>query len=263
MARLLLEVPEYMVVKISPKRTAYCICIPVINEGDRIRNQLSKMKYISAIADIILVDGGSSDGSVDVDFLKSKGVRALLIKSGHAKLSAQLRAAIHYAMIGEGYNGVITMDGNDKDGPEAIDAFIDKLNDGYDFVQGSRFLPGGRAINTPLMRHLAIKLIHVPLISWMAGFRYTDTTNNYRAYSKRLLLDDKLQIFREIFQTYELIGYLSVKVPGMGYRVAEIPVSRSYPGSRAAPTKISAVRGNLGLMRILFELLLHKYDIKG
>jgi len=49
------------------KQHAYCVVIPVINEGERIKNLLARMEHyqISTAADIIIVDGGSTDGSLD------------------------------------------------------------------------------------------------------------------------------------------------------------------------------------------------------
>jgi dolichol-phosphate mannosyltransferase len=190
------------------------------------------------------------------------GVRSLLVKKGPGKLSAQLRMGFYYALVLQGYQGVITIDGNNKDGVEAIPEFIKKLDKGYDFVQGSRFMPGGLAINTPIIRLIPIKLIHIPLTSYMAGFRYTDTTNGFRAHSRRLLLDTEIQIFRDIFDTYELLLYLSVKAPRSGYKVAEIPVIRTYPKHSKTPTKISPFKGNIKILQILMEMMVNKYDPK-
>ena len=258
-----LQVPDFEITELFPKRTKYCVCIPVINECDRIKNQLSKMKKNNLLADIIIADGGSTDKSVDADVLKSLGVRSLLVKKGPGKLSAQLRMGFYYALVQEGYRGVITIDGNNKDGVEAIPEFIKKLDAGYDFVQGSRFLPGGSAINTPITRLMSMKLIHIPLTCFMAGFRYTDTTNGFRAHSRRLLLDTEIQIFRNIFETYELLLYLSVKAPRKGYKVTEIPVTRMYPKTSKTPTKISPFKGNIKILQILLEMMIHKYDLKG
>jgi dolichol-phosphate mannosyltransferase len=256
------QIPDFEITELFPKRTNYCVCIPVINEGDRIKNQLLKMRTIDFLADILIADGGSTDGSVDIDALKSLGVRSLLVKKGPGKLSAQLRMGFYYALVLQGYQGVITIDGNNKDGVEAIPEFIKKLDKGYDFVQGSRFMPGGLAINTPIIRLIPIKLIHIPLTSYMAGFRYTDTTNGFRAHSRRLLLDTEIQIFRDIFDTYELLLYLSVKAPRSGYKVAEIPVTRTYPKHSKTPTKISPFKGNIKILQILMEMMVNKYDPK-
>ena len=89
----------------------------------------------------------------------------------------------------KGYDGIVTMDGNGKDGVEAIETFVSRLQQGYDYVQGSRYRSGGRAINTPIDRTIAGRLIHAPLLS-LAGRRCdTDTTNGFRAYSAGYLRD--------------------------------------------------------------------------
>lgn len=128
-----------------------------------------------------------------------------------------------------GATGVITIDGNYKDSIEDIPRFIKKLEEGYDFVQGSRYVKGGRAVNTPPIRNLAVRLIHAPVISLTAGQRFTDTTNAYRAYSARYLADDRVAPLRDVFMTYELLAYLSVRATQLGYRACEIPVTRAYP----------------------------------
>ena len=57
---------------------------------------------------------------------------------------------------------------------------------------------GESSNNTPWERYWAVRLIHAPLISLAAGFHYTDTTNGFRAYSRRLLLDSRVAPFRHV-----------------------------------------------------------------
>lgn len=236
----------------------YCVCIPVINEGEKIQKQLKKMAALSELVDIVILDGGSTDGSLDHSFLKEQNVRALLVKRDKGKLSAQLRMGFAFA-LNEGYEGVITVDGNNKDSVESIPLFIEQLDKGMDFVQGSRYVSGGQEVNTPLSRKLAIKLIHAPYLSFISGFRYTDTTNGFRAHSRRFLSDGRVQPFRQVFETYELLAYISYIAPKLGLNVTEIPVSRVYPKGKI-PTKISPLKGNLLLIRILLNVLLGKYN---
>lgn len=252
------ELPKYSYKEIKSKSSDYCVCIPVINEGKRIQEQLTKLKEIAKKFDVIICDGGSTDGSLEVEFLKSVNVRGLLIKNDSGKLSAQLRMGYAFA-LSEGYKGIITVDGNGKDSVENIPDFVKELEEGWDFVQGSRYIKGGKAINTPKIRELAVKLIHIPIISILAGFKYTDTTNGYRGYSRELLLDERVKPFRKIFDTYELLAYLSVVAPKFGFKTKEIPVTRSYPKDGKVPTKISPFKGNFGLMQILFNLVIGKY----
>lgn len=211
-------------------------------------------------ADIILVDGGSTDGSLEVEFLKNHGVRGLLVKTGAGKLSAQLRCAYAFA-LDQGYEGIVTIDGNNKDDPVAIPAFIEALQEGWDFVQASRFLSGGVEENTPLLRYLAIRWVHAPLLSLCSGFRWTDTTQGFRAYSGKMLQASTVAPFREVMATYELLAYLSYRAPKLGYRCIELPTVRRYPEG-AVPTKISGVRGNLSLISILLKACVGAYNPK-
>lgn len=238
----------------------YCVVIPVINEGERIKNLLNRMvsKHIPSIADIIIVDGGSTDGSLELDALKQVGVRGLVVKKGPGKLSAQLRCAYAFALE-QGYEGIVTIDGNDKDDPEAIPRFIEALEDGVDFVQASRFLSGGVAVNTPKSRDFAIRYIHAPCLSFASGFKWTDTTQGFRAYSRRMLLDPQIYPFRNIFMTYELLAYLSFRAPRLGYACKELPTIRQYPLGEV-PTKISGFKGNLIVLYTLFCACIGSYN---
>lgn len=255
-------VPKFEATEYKEKTKKYVVLIPIINEGERIYKELLRAKEnnISNYADIVICDGGSTDGSTNNDKLKELEVNTLLIKHDNGKQGAQLRMGFWWALE-RGYEGFITIDGNNKDSIEDIPKFIEKLEQGYDFVQGSRFVKGGKAINTPMIRYLAVRFIHAPIISLSAKQWFTDTTNAYRAYSKKYLIDERVQPLRDIFMTYELLAYLSVRASQIGMKTCEIPVTRAYPKGQKTPTKISFFKGNNELLKILFENLRGKYNV--
>jgi dolichol-phosphate mannosyltransferase len=252
-------VPAFTCERYRPKSAPYCACVLVLNEQGKLQKQLDRMAPLAGHADIIIADGGSTDGSTDRGELEPRGVTALLTKTGPGKLGAQMRMAFAWA-LDQGYRGVVTIDGNNKDGPEAIPAFVERLEEGYDHVQGSRFLLGGVSRNLPTSRLLGLKLIHAPMISRAAGFCYTDTTNGFRAYSARFLEDPRVAIFRNVFTDYELHYYLAIRAGRLGFRVTEVPVSRVYPDNGPVPTKISPIRGNLRVLRGLYKACRGDYD---
>lgn len=256
------QVPMFDIPLWLGRHHPYCVVIPVINEGSRIQNLLDRMMShrISEAADILIVDGGSTDGSLGLESLQQKGVRALLVKTGPGKLSAQLRCAYAFA-LDQGYEGIVTIDGNDKDDPEAIACFIDALKKGVDFVQASRFISGGVAENTPRSRDFAIRFIHAPMLSLFSGFHWTDTTQGFRAYSRRMLLDARVAPFRDVFSGYELLAYLSYRIPRLGYRCVELPTVRRYPMTGDVPTKISGIKGNWSVLQVLFRACFGCYDV--
>lgn len=254
-------VPAFEYYEYAQRTKDYVVLIPVINEGERILKELYRAyKHdVADYADLVICDGGSTDGSLEEKKLKKLRVNTLLIKKDKGKQGAQLRMGIYWALQ-RGYKGVITIDGNYKDSIEDVPHFIQKLEEGYDLVQGSRFIRGGRAVNTPFVRTLAVRLIHAPVISLTAGQRFTDTTNAYRAYSARYLSDERVAPLRDVFMTYELLAYLSVRATQLGYRACEIPVTRAYPKKGKTPTKISFFKGNSELMKILFCNLRGAYN---
>lgn len=250
------DVPQMTVATLAPKKSRYALIIPVINEGERIRRQLKEIALggYAKLCDVIIVDGGSTDGSLELEFLRTVEVRALLTKTGAGKLSAQLRCAYAYALE-EKYDGIITIDGNGKDSVDTIPAFVAALDEGIDYAQASRFIAGGKGINTPLQRLIAIRLIHAPLLS-LAGRRWlTDTTQGYRAYSARYLLDARVQPFRDIFVRYELLAYLTARAGQLGYRVREIATTRAYPADEPVPTKIGGMKAHADLIAVLLKTL--------
>lgn len=240
------QLPKFVIFEIFKKRTKYCICIPVLNEGEKIKKELQKLLPYSKMADIIIADWGSTDGSTELKYLKKMNVRTKLVLKNPGNQGAQLRMGFAYALL-QGYEGIIQIDGNNKDGVEAVPEFIEELNKGYDYVQGSRFIKGGRAVNTPLIRWLAVKFLGSPLLSLGAGYWYTDITNGFRGYSKKYLLHPKVKPFRDILIRYEFNMYLTVRANQLGLKTKEIPVERAYTKGKVH-TKISFFRGNFDFL---------------
>lgn len=256
-------VPRFSCTEYNEKSKDYVVLIPIINEGDRIIKELKRAykHNVAECADIVICDGGSTDGCTEEGMLKKLRVNTLLVKQDAGKQGAQLRMGIWWALE-RGYKGIITIDGNNKDSIEDVPHFIEKLEEGYDLIQGSRFVKGGKAINTPFIRMVSVKLIHAPVISLTAHQRFTDTTNAYRAYSARYLKDDRVKPLRDIFMTYELLAYLSVRATQIGMKACEIPITRAYPKTGKTPTKISFFKGNSELMKILLKNARGAYNPK-
>lgn len=256
-------VPKFKCSEYAEKSKDYVVLIPIINEGERIIRELERAykNSVADYADIVICDGGSTDGCTEENKLRKLKVNTLLVKQDTGKQGAQLRMGIWWALQ-RGYKGIVTIDGNNKDSIEDVPRFVEKLEEGYDFIQGSRFIKGGKAINTPFIRNISVRLIHAPVISLTAHHRFTDTTNAYRAYSARYLSDERVQPLRDIFMTYELLAFLSVRATQIGMKACEIPVTRAYPKKGKTPTKISFFKGNSELMKILFKNARGTYNPK-
>ncbi len=251
------ELPEHQINEFGSKCSNYCLCIPIMNEGHKFKKQLAKLTPYKKLVDIIILDWGSTDGSTNKTFLKKNGVRTLIIKESPGRQGTQFRMGFSYALK-EGYDGIITMDGNNKDGAEAIPYFIKSLKEGFDYIQGSRFVKDGKGINTPLSRYLGIRFVLSPLLSLAANYWYTDITNGYRAFSRNYLLHPKVKPFRDIFISYEMLFYLTVRANQIGLKTKEIPVVREYPKGEI-PTKIKGWKGNLHMITTAIKVVTNYY----
>lgn len=252
-------VPDYQASVRSTKMHRCALLVPVLNEGERILKQLEILNSRKIPVDIVLADGGSHDLIQQSIEERNLGVRTILVMQGQGALSAQLRMGFHYC-LSQDYEFVITMDGNNKDDPSGVEVILSALNSGEDFVQGSRFIEGGQAINTPPLRYIAIRFIHAPLTSLGARFWFTDTTNGFRGHSSRLLKHPKIQIFRECFRNYELLAYLPIRSKRIGLNVCEVPVVRRYPKNGPMPTKIRGYKVKFNLMLVLGKAVLGRFN---
>lgn len=141
---------------------------------------------------------------------------------GHA-----IRAGYEYA-LSQGFDLIVVMAGNGKDDPKEIPRLTRPItDDGFDYVQGSRFLPGGKSEKTPFLRGVFTRLFP---FAWtlLTGVRCTEVTNGFRAYRASVLRDPRINVHQEWLEGYELEYYLHYKVLTLGYRFTERPVSKSY-----------------------------------
>jgi len=253
-------VKEITIDTFHPRRTRYCVIIGVFNEGKRFTLQLERLAGASCRADIIIADGCSTDGATASQQIAGQ-VHALVVDRRRLGLSAQYQTAIAYA-LSQGYEGVIMVDGNGKDGMEGVNCFITEFDRGADLIQGSRFLPGGSCRNTPLLRWICIRMIFSPLMSLASGFRYTDAINGFKGVSRKLLEHQDFQPFRqELSKGYRLQYYINYRAPCLGGQVLEIPVVRDYPSAEEEiPTKIRSWKSYWNIFLALCRTCLGFYN---
>lgn len=253
------QLPKYTVEYFFEKKNKYALLIPTLNEGERIQEQLKKIKSLSLenVVDIFISDSNSTDKSLEKNFLQECSIRAK-INVSEGRQGSAFRAGIN-EIFEQNYDGIITVDGNNKDSMHSIFDFVEKLEDGYDFVQGSRFMQGGKHKNTPFVRLLAMKLILIPTVNILANHNYTEIASAFRAYSTKLLKE--ADVLRDCFISYEFLWYMSVFAAKNNYKITEIPTERYYPKTKKTPTKIS-LKDCFDILFQVYYLAKGKYDKK-
>ncbi len=199
--------------------------LPLYNEGPVTADLVRRMP--AEIERTYVCDDGSTDDSPAL----CEAAGATVLRLPHRGAGAAIRAGIHAAKDA-GYWAVVVMAGNGKDEPAEATRLIERLASGDDYVQGSRYLPGGTHENLPLVRNLAIRAYSLAF-RVMTGFPGTDVTNGFRAYRLSIFDDRRVNIDQEWLDGYELEYYIHFKAITLGYRVSEVAVSKTYPRTGA------------------------------
>jgi len=203
---------------------AVAALIPAYNEEHNIRKVLGG--FTPGLVDaIVIVDDGSTDATPSV--LTRYPHVVVLRHAQRQGIGAAIRTGLEY-LVQNGFWAVVVMAGNAKDDARQIPDLLRPLQeDDYDFIQGSRYIQGGRFGNLPFHRKIFTRAD-----SWAlrlaTGKKVTDATNGFRAYKIALLKDPRITM-RQDWLDESLEYYLAVKMLRLGFKFKEVPVSKIYP----------------------------------
>jgi dolichol-phosphate mannosyltransferase len=171
-------------------------------------------------------------------------------------VGAAIRTGIHYAHD-NGYDVVVVAASDDQDTPAEIPRLLQPIEEGRaEFVQGSRYLRGGKRVHHPLSRTL-MTWFYSLLFSIIAFRRVSDGTNGFRAFRTSTALSFPLD--QQWLDHYELEPYLYLRCAQRGV-ATEVPVTKVYPVERKIGyTKMKPFRD---WWRIFRPLLLVRLGIR-
>jgi dolichol-phosphate mannosyltransferase len=194
-----------------------------------------------ALADIVLVDDGSSDRTwaVMADLATGNGaIQAIRLRRNFGKATALM-----VGIAASSGDVVVTMDADLQDDPDEIPRFVAMLDAGYDLVSGWK-----KERHDPLSKTLPSRLFNA-VTAGLSGVRLHDFNCGFKAYR------------REIFDTVELYGELHRYVPvlahALGYRIAELPVR--HHARKFGRSKYGVARYLRGFLDLLTVVMLTRF----
>lgn len=206
-----------------------CVVLPTYNERENVKCLLPELLNISQrVAEkwdvlLLMVDDGSPDRTADeVKRLANEnpGKIFLLERSEKRGLGEAYKAGFSYATKELRADVLVEMDADLSHDPNDLPRLLDKIENGYDFVIGSRYINGGKINGWPLRRKL---------ISWTGnllgrfalGFKVKDCTSGFRAIRASLLsgLQEQLETRGYAFQISLLHFVLKKRA-----KITEVPI---------------------------------------
>ena len=154
------------------------VVIPTLNEAENLPLILPRLG--PDIHEVIVVDGRSEDGTLEVARNLKPGVRAIT-QPGSGKGDA-LRAGFA-AATGD---IIVMLDADGSTDPAEIPAFVGALKGGADFAKGSRFIHGAGTSDMTLHRKFG-NWVFVVCVRVLFGGRYSDLCYGYNAFWRDVL----------------------------------------------------------------------------
>ncbi len=218
------------------------IFLPVFNEEPNLGPLHAKLsaalEVLGRTAEIIYVDDGSSDGSLNVLrelAAKDSRVRVIALRRNYGQTPA-MAAGIHAARG----RVLIPMDADMQNDPADIARLLDKLDEGYDVVSGWRKNRQDKLITRKIPSMIANRVI-----SWIGGVPLHDYGCSLKAYRRESLAD--VQLYGEMHR------FIPIYASWSGARVTEIPVEHH------ARTMGKSKYGLSRTIKVIFDLMTIKF----
>ena len=208
------------------------VIIPTYNERDNIRLITAGVRSAAPAADLLIVDDNSPDGTGEIaDDLAAADKRIHVL---HRRAKAGLGAAYvagFQAALDQGYDTIVEMDADGSHQPEELPTLLAALA-GADIVLGSRWVPGGEAVNWLKSRGLLSRAGNA-YARIMLGIPLRDMTGGYRAYRASALWKIGLENVESVGYCFQID--LARRAVQAGLTVAEVPITfvdRAYGTSK-------------------------------
>jgi len=218
------------------------ILVPVFNEEGNLsllhEKLVAALKKAGRAYEVIFVDDGSSDGSLEIllDLRENNPNIKIISFSRNFGQTAALSAGIDFSKG----DIIIPMDGDLQNDPEDILTLLRKIEEGYDVVSGWR---KGRK-DSFFTRRLP-SIIANKVISWIGGVHLHDYGCTLKAYRRDILKNIRLY--------GEMHRFIPIYAQWIGARVTEIPVRHFARGSGASKYGMNRV------FKVILDLMVVKF----
>lgn len=221
------------------------VILPTYNERDNIATLLDNLCHITAKITnhrfaFLVVDDTSPDGTQDIVVSYKKTHKNVFIVSGKKEgLGKALLRGMTHAVEKMHAEIIIQMDADLSHDPVTLPQFLKAIDNGADFVVGSRYIPRGSIPGNWGLHRKIFSVIGNSIVRFGLGFPYVhDWTGGYRAYRKEFFMKAKEKISHYSGYVFQ-IAFLHTAIQD-GAKVVEVPIQftdRRFGHSKIAPSE--------------------------
>lgn len=227
--------------------------MPVANEEESMQGVLDEILALPYDNLYIypVIDNYSKDRTEEIirnTAAKTEKVKLIFYKESRGVISCYLEG--FRQALKDGAEFIIEMDGGGSHLPKELPQFIEKLEEGYDCVWGSRFIKNGNVSNLPLYRRI-LSSGGTFLANLVLGTKLADMTSGYEAFRREILESMNLNNFLSTGHMYQT----EMRFYCRKFHTVEVPIH--YIGGSSS-LKFKSVTEAL---RILFQLRKHEKEI--
>jgi len=200
------------------------ILLPTYCEACNIENLIHTIENLEIKSKIIVIDDSSPDGTGKIveKLQKEYSNIILLTRPNKAGLGTAITYGFRFILSQENSPSyVITMDADYSHDPKDIRRLVEKAEEGYDIVVGSRYCLGGEIKGWPLTR-LAISRVANKITAKLVALPINDFTSGFRCYSAAYIKKILPSLHS---QTYEIQIETLRQACFKKARIAEIPIT--------------------------------------
>ena len=163
------------------------VCIPTYNEKENIVKIIEAVHREIPHANILVVDDNSPDKTAEIvnEFMKENKYVSVKVRDRKQGLGEAYFDGF-FTLIERGYERIIQMDADFSHKPEYLPAMLEKIDEGYDLVVGSRYVKGGGIRNWNIIRR-TISRGGSLYASTVLGLRVKDVTSGFKCWRVDLL----------------------------------------------------------------------------
>lgn len=195
------------------------IVIPVYNEDKIIGTTLERIKGgVKAAHCIYIIYDFNEDTTLPAvqDYIAQTGCNNVkLIKNIYKN---GVLNAIKTGFDSTADGPILVVMGDASDDLSVADTMLEKINQGYDLVCGSRYMKGGKQIGGPCLKKLLSRTAGISL-HWLTGIPTHDISNSFKMYRKNVIDGIKM----ESTGGFEIGMEITVKAFLKGCRITEVP----------------------------------------